>query len=234
MTVLGYVRRSTDKQAMSAEVQEQQLTDAADLLGWGELELRTEEAASGGSMKNRPALAQALADLKAGRADVLAVTKMDRLSRSVADFSALLNTADREGWHVICMDLNVDTRTITGRAMAQMTAVFAEMERRRIGERTREGMAFIKATTGKHMGRPSHIPPEAIARMVELHHAGWSASAIAARFNDESVSKGPAATSAIWGNKQVTAALRRQGALLPWDEFVSRRRQRMETVVAQG
>lgn len=209
MKVLGYVRRSTDHQAISVEVQRQQLDDAADLLGWGELELCVEDAASGGSMTGRPVLAQVLADLKAGRADVLAVTKMDRLSRSVADFSTLLNTADREGWHVICMDLNVDTRTITGRAMAQMTAVFAEMERRRIGERTREALAELKSQ-GKHVGRPSYIPAEAIERIIALHADGMSASAIARLFNAEGVSKGPAAKSAIWDHSHVVAAVRRE------------------------
>lgn len=211
MEVLGYIRRSTALQAISVEVQKQQLTDAAELLGWGELELCIEDAASGRSMTGRPVLAQALAELKAGRADVLAVAKMDRLSRSVADFSTLLNTADREGWHVICMDLNVDTRTITGRAMAQMTAVFAEMERRRIGERTREALAKLKSQ-GKHVGRPSHIPEATVERISALHAGGLSASAIARMFNAEGVSKGPAAKSAIWDHSHVVAAVRREKA----------------------
>ena len=211
MKVLGYVRRSTDNQAVSVDVQVQQLTDATELLGWGEMELCVEDAASGRSMTGRHVLAAALADLKAGRANVLAVTKMDRLSRSVADFSTLLNTADREGWHVICMDLNVDTRTITGRAMAQMTAVFAEMERRRIGERTRDALQELKSQ-GKHVGRPSYIPAETIERIISLHADGLSASAIARLFNAEGVSKGPAAKSTLWDHSHVVAAVRREKA----------------------
>lgn len=211
MRVLGYSRRSTDKQGISVDVQQQQLTDAAGLFGW-DLELRSEDVASAKSLDGRPVLAQALADLKAGRADALAVAKLDRLCRDVADFAGLLKTAEREGWHVICMDVQVDTTSFAGRAMAQMTAVFAEMERRRIGERTREGMARIKLTTGKHMGRPSHIPADAVERIVALNRDGLSASAIARLFNAEGVSKGPAATSQLWNHSHVVAAVRREKA----------------------
>lgn len=211
MRVLGYSRRSTDKQGISVDVQQQQLTDAAGLFGW-DLELRSEDVARAKSLDGRPVLAQALADLKAGRADALAVAKLDRLCRDVADFAGLLKTAEREGWHVICMDVQVDTTSFAGRAMAQMTAVFAEMERRRIGERTREGMARIKLTTGKHMGRPSHIPADAVERIVALNRDGLSASAIARLFNAEGVSKGPAATSQLWNHSHVVAAVRREKA----------------------
>lgn len=212
MKVLGYARRSTDKQAMSVEVQAQQLRDAAGLIVDWELELRVEDAASGGSMTGRPVLAQALDDLKAGKADALAVTKLDRLSRSVADFAGLLKTAEREGWHVICMDIGVDTRASTGRLLAHVTAAVAEWERERIRQRTREGMAYIKATTGKHMGRPSHIPVETVERIAALHDQGLSASAIARLLNDEGVSKGPTAKSQLWHHSHVVAAVRREEA----------------------
>lgn len=209
MKVLGYVRRSTDGQAISVEVQAQQLRDAAGLIVDWELELRVEDAASGGSMTGRPVLAQALEDLKAGKADALAVTKLDRLSRDVADFSGLLKTAEREGWHVICMDISVDTRSTTGRMLAQITAAVAEMQRQRIRENTREALARLKAQ-GRVLGRPSHIPAEAIERIIALHADGLSASAIARLFNAEGISKGPAAKSAIWDHSHVVAAVRRE------------------------
>ncbi|WP_299052158.1 recombinase family protein [uncultured Nocardioides sp.] len=205
--VLGYVRRSTDKQGISVEVQAARLTEAAELLDW-DLDLRIEEAASAKSLAGRPVLAAALADLGAHRADVLAVAKLDRLCRDVADFAGLLNRAERERWDVVCMDLGVDTSTTTGRLMAHVTAAFAEMERRRLAERTREGMATIRATTGKHMGRPPSIPGEAEARIVALHREGMSASAIARLFNAEGVSKGPG-MSPIWNHSHVGAAIRR-------------------------
>lgn len=159
MRAIGYVRVSTNKQEIGPEVQIAALTEEAARRGWS-LDIRREDAASAKSLQGRPVLADALADLKAGRADVLAVAKLDRLSRSVADFARILEDAERQRWHVACLDLGVDTTTITGRAMAHVTATFAEMERRRIGERTREGMARIKAENpDRHMGRPVTLSP---------------------------------------------------------------------------
>ncbi len=218
MKVLGYVRRSTDGQAISVEVQAQQLCDAAGLIADWELELRVEEAASGGSMTGRPVLAQALEDLKAGRAHALAVSKLDRLSRSLYDLSGLLIKAEAEGWHIIAMDLGIDTRTPGGRFVAHIMGATAEMQRQRIRENTREALAALKAQ-GRVLGRPSHIPAEAIERIVKLHADGLSASAIARLFNAEGVSKGPAAKSAIWDHSHVVAAVRRE---------------KVRSVVAQG
>ena len=142
-------------------------------LGW-DLDLRREDAASAKSLKGRPVLAQALMDLKTGRADALAASKLDRISRSVADFAAMLETASRQRWAMICLDLGIDTSTITGAAMAQVTCVFAELERKKIAERTREGMAKIKAETGKHMGRPISLDAATAARIRALRAQGLS------------------------------------------------------------
>lgn len=208
MNVIGYVRVSTSKQEVGPEVQAQRLTDWADLAGNWSLELRQEEAASAASLKGRPVLAQALADLKAGGADVLAVSKLDRLSRSVEDFSRLLADAEREGWGIICLDLGIDTTTITGRAMAQVTAVFAEMERRRIGERTREAMARVKAS-GKHVGRPSRLSAESVARAAFLYRdLGLTLTDVAAQLTEEGV---PTATGGGWYASTVASALRAAG-----------------------
>lgn len=209
--VVGYVRVSTNKQEVGPEVQAAQLRAWADLAGNWSLELRQESAASAATMDKRPVLAQALRDLREGRADVLAVSKLDRLTRSVADFSAILANAEREGWHVVCLDLGVDTTTITGRAMAQVTAVFAEMERRRISERVRESMARIKAETGKHMGRPSEISDEAITRATYLYGLNLSLQDVADTLNEEGI-KTP--RGGQWWPDRVAAALRRGGVTL--------------------
>ncbi|MWD30335.1 resolvase, partial [Aquicoccus sp. SCR17] len=161
------------------------------------------------SLKNRPVLAAALADLKAGRADALAVSKLDRLSRSVADFSAMLETASRQGWAVVSLDLGIDTTTITGAAMAQVTCTFAEMERKKIGERTRDGMAKIKANTGKHMGRRSVLPAETVDRIRADRAAGLSMARIAETLNAEGV---PTATGRTWHASTIRQVLNRVSA----------------------
>ncbi|WP_218711566.1 recombinase family protein [Arthrobacter sp. BF1] len=197
LRVIGYVRVSTSKQDIGPEVQIADLTAEAARRGW-ELDIRREDAASAKSLKGRPVLAAALADLKAGSADVLAVSKLDRLSRSVADFARILEDADHQRWHVICLDLGVDTTTITGRAMAQVTATFAEMERRRIGERTRAAMATLPPETRDRMrngGRPSVIDPATVALVRTLREGGATLQGICDRLTAEGV---PTATGGKW------------------------------------
>ena len=202
---IGYIRVSTDKQEIGPEVQAETLTHWAASQGT-EIDLRREDAASAKSLRGRPILARALADLKAGRADVLVVSKLDRLSRSVADFARILEDAEHQGWSVVCLDLSVDTRTVTGRAMAHVVATFAQMERERIGERTREGMAKIKAETGKHMGRPVSLAPATAARIRELHGAGLSFKAIADRLTADTI---PTAQGGRWWPATIRGVLER-------------------------
>ena len=205
LRVIGYIRVSTSKQDIGPEVQAAALEAEATRHGW-ELTLYREDAASAKSLKNRPVLAGALADLKAGKADALAVSKLDRLSRSVADFAAMLETAHRQHWALICLDLNIDTSTITGAAMAQVTVTFAEMERKKIAERTRDGMAKIKTTTGKHMGRTSVLPDSTIERIKADRAAGLSMGKIAATLNAEDV---PTATGGKWYASTISQILNR-------------------------
>ncbi|WP_418277540.1 recombinase family protein [Isoptericola jiangsuensis] len=182
LTVIGYVRVSTDKQDIGPEVQIAALEAEAQRRGWN-LDLRREDAASAKSLKNRPVLAGVLADLKAGRAEALVVSKVDRLSRSVADFARILDDAERQRWGVVALDLGVDTTTITGRAMAQVTVVFAEMERRRIAERTRDAMAMLPDDVRDRMrngGRPrAPLADSTAERVQELRAGGASLKAIA-------------------------------------------------------
>ncbi|KQQ43084.1 hypothetical protein ASF50_03560 [Nocardioides sp. Leaf307] len=205
--MLGYVRRSTDKQAMSPETQAGLLRAAAEARGW-DLAIHEEEAASGKSLDGRPVLAAALDLLDAGRAEVLAVAALDRLSRSVLDTAGLLVRAEQEGWHLVALADGVDTTRDRDPLVAHIQAAVGEAERRRIARRTREGMARIRAT-GKHMGRPSRIAPETHDRIVALHDAGHSASAIARAFNAEGVLK-PEGTSPLWNHSHIVAAVRRE------------------------
>jgi len=209
LKVIGYIRVSTSKQDIGPEVQLAALEAEAKRNGW-ELTIYREDAASGKSLKNRPVLASALADLKAGTHEALAVSKLDRLSRSVADFAGMLETANRQRWALICLDLGIDTSTITGAAMAQVTCTFAEMERKKIAERTRDGMAKIKATTGKHMGRRSSLPEATVKRIVSERESGASLARIAQSLNDGAV---PTATGGKWYASTVRQILGSASAL---------------------
>jgi DNA invertase Pin-like site-specific DNA recombinase len=86
-------------------------------------------------------------------------SKLDRLSRSLLDFAGMMERARRRGWAMVVLDANVDTTIPMGEAMAGMVAVFAQLERRRIGERTREALA-VRRAQGVRLGRPPTVPPE--------------------------------------------------------------------------
>lgn len=202
LAVIGYIRVSTSKQDVSPEVQQAALEAEAVRHGW-KLTIYRENAASAKSLKNRPVLAEALAELKAGRFDALAVSKLDRLSRSVADFAAMLETASRQRWALICLDLGIDTSTITGAAMAQVTCTFAEMERKKIGERTSAAMQQ-KAAAGKHMGRRSMLSTAAVERILVARKSGLSLAGIAAALNNDGV---PTATGKTWHASTVRQVL---------------------------
>jgi DNA invertase Pin-like site-specific DNA recombinase len=202
LRVIGYVRVSTDKQEVGPEVQIDTLTAEAAKMGW-QLTIVREDAKSAATISGRPLIRQALADLKAKKFDALAVAKLDRLSRSTDDGSTLLTNSTRQGWAIICLDLGVDTATIMGAGMYNMALNFAEMERRRIGERTRETMARIKASDpDKHMGRPSVLPASTLDRIAELRASGLSMARTAAALIAEDV---PTATGGTWHASTVRA-----------------------------
>jgi DNA invertase Pin-like site-specific DNA recombinase len=116
------------------------------------------------------------------------VTRVDRLSRSLADFAGLVDRARREGWLVIAVDSPFDMSTAPGRAMAGVMATFSELERELISERTRAALkvkADQLATEGKRLGRPLAISAEAEHRIRELRVAGLSYKAIAAALTAE-------------------------------------------------
>jgi DNA invertase Pin-like site-specific DNA recombinase len=84
------------------------------------------------------------------------------------------------------MDLGVDTSTIMGAAMAQVVSVFSELERKRIGERTKEALA-VKKAEGVQLGRPASISPQLAKRIVRMPKQGMTLQAICDVLNDEGV-----------------------------------------------
>lgn len=177
---LGYVRVSTAEQAdegASLDAQRDLLAREAERRDW-DLEFAADEGYSAKSIQGRPALTAALDRLDAGEADVLLVLRVDRLSRSVSDFAALMARAQRRKWSLTALDLGVDTSTPAGDLMAHVLASVAQYERKVIGERTREGMAQRRAE-GVHVGRPSTLPTEVVERIVREHTEGRSLTDIA-------------------------------------------------------
>jgi DNA invertase Pin-like site-specific DNA recombinase len=130
---------------------------------------------------------------------------MDRLSRSLLDFAGIMQRAQREGWALIALDSPAELTTPTGEAMAGVLAVFAQLERRLIGERTRLALAE-RRKAGVILGRPRTLPPAVADRIVFEHAAGVSLSAIARTLTKEGVAT--AQGGARWHASTVRAVVR--------------------------
>ena len=197
MKLIGYIRVSTDKQfntGAGLEAQRNYLELEATRRG-ATLEIVSElEATSGKSTKKRPALAEALARLDKGEAEGLIVSKLDRLSRSVADFLTILERSRKGKWSLVIGDLSLDTSSPMGEAMATITATFAQLERKRIGERTKEGLA-VKKAQGVKLGAPRLLNPEIRSRIEGELATSTPLAVIARRLNAEAI---PSAKGGKW------------------------------------
>jgi DNA invertase Pin-like site-specific DNA recombinase len=187
--LLGYIRVSTDTQTASGaglEGQKAWLIAEAERRGMDLEIIQEAEAMSGKSYHKRLALLEALERLDSGKASALAVAKLDRLSRSVSDFLAILEKSRKGKWSLIIGDLSLDTSTPIGEAMATITATFAQLERKRIGERTKEALA-IKKLEGVQLGRPQLLKKETREQIYAMAKIGSSLNAIARSLNSEGV-----------------------------------------------
>lgn len=189
MRVLGYIRVSTEEQGSSGaglSAQRSAIEAECERRGWELLEVVEDSGFSACNLK-RPGIQSALEALRTGAADGLLVAKLDRLSRSMLDFTGLMARAQKEGWALVAMDCAVDTTTPAGEAMANILATFAQFERRLIGQRTKEAMAAKKAA-GAVFGRPRGVPVETVERIRRQRHQGRSLRAIAEGLNADGVS----------------------------------------------
>jgi site-specific DNA recombinase len=100
-------------------------------------------AFSGGNME-RPALKRLLADVERGRIDVVVVYKIDRLTRSLADFSKIIEVFERHGVSFVSVTQQFNTTTSMGRLMLNILLSFAQFEREVTGERIRDKIAASK------------------------------------------------------------------------------------------
>lgn len=100
---------------------------------------------------NRPQFRRMMSDLETLHFDYIVCYRLDRLSRSVSDFSGLIETLERRGVHLVCIKEHFDTSSPMGRAMMYITSVFAQLERETLAERVRDNMRML-ARTGRWLG----------------------------------------------------------------------------------
>jgi DNA invertase Pin-like site-specific DNA recombinase len=189
--VLGYVRVSTEEQSDSGagfEARRRAIALECKRRGWTLLDVVEDAGFSAKDLK-RPGIKAALEVLESGDAKALVAAKLDRLSRSMIDFTALMATAQKQGWALVALDCNVDTTTPAGEVMANVLATFAQFERRLIAQRTREALA-IKREQGVVLGRPRTIDEGIVKRIKRERKRGQSFAAIAEQLNAEGVATG--------------------------------------------
>lgn len=119
--------------------------------GWAIIPTAYDDGGYSGGTMERPGLKALLADIEAGRIDVVVVYKIDRLTRSLTDFSRIIETFDKAGTSFVSVTQSFNTTDSMGRLMLNVLLSFAQFEREVTGERIRDKIAASKAK-GMWMG----------------------------------------------------------------------------------
>src|SRR3954454_18631682 len=153
-----YTRKSTEEGLEQAfnTLQAQRESAEAYILshkqeGWHAVPTIYNDGGFSGASLERPALTQLLVDIEGGRMDCVGVYKVDRLSRSLLDFTRLLSLFDQRGVSCVSVTQDFNTSTSMGRLTLNILLSFAQFEREIIGERTRDKLSAARRK-GKWIG----------------------------------------------------------------------------------
>jgi DNA invertase Pin-like site-specific DNA recombinase len=164
MNVIGYARVSTTDQNLDVQVS---------ALRAAGCEIIRSEKRSGTTTAGRDELRTVLDFLRKG--DVLMVTRIDRLARSIGDLQDIVRAVRARGAILKATEQPIDTSTAAGKCFLDMLGVFAEFETNLRRERQLEGIANAKAR-GVYKGRKASIDP---AKIKQMKAGGLGPSAIA-------------------------------------------------------
>lgn len=112
--------------------------------GWTQIRTRYDDGGFSGGNTDRPALQQLLEDVGSGKIDVIVVYKVDRLTRSLADFAKLVELFDKHGVSFVSVTQQFNTTTSMGRLTLNVLLSFAQFEREVTSERIRDKIAASK------------------------------------------------------------------------------------------
>ena len=222
MTTCAYLRVSDDQQVESGLGLDAQrrMIDGYCALKALSCQFFTDPAVSGGiPLADRPAGSSLLYTLRKG--GILIAAKLDRLFRSTADASISIADFDKRGISLVLLSEGIDASTPFGKAMIQMAAVFAELERSMIRERTANALA-VKKSRGERVSRfppfgwdirgdmlvVNAIEQEAIQRMKEWAAEGKPSREIAALMEETGIKP---KRGGRWAHTSVCAILKRGG-----------------------
>jgi DNA invertase Pin-like site-specific DNA recombinase len=188
LRVIGYCRVSTAKQGDHGHglgAQHAALEHFCAQHGH-ELLTVTTDVASGVASDRMYGREVAIAAIESGLADALLVRALDRATRDQEDAAKLFKRAQRNAWRLMDCD-KADSGDPSQRLLADIRIAVAAEERRKISERTREGLAKARKA-GKRLGRPPLIDAALAKRIVRMHtREGLSVGAIAKRLTERRV-----------------------------------------------
>jgi site-specific DNA recombinase len=135
--------------------------------GWRLIPDRYDDGGLSGASLDRPALQQLLADVRAGKITIVVVYKVDRLTRSLADFAKLVELFDEHGVSFVSITQSFNTTSSMGRLTLNVLLSFAQFEREVIGERVRDKIAASKRK-GLWVGGPVPLGYRCIDKKLEI------------------------------------------------------------------
>jgi site-specific DNA recombinase len=138
--------------------------------GWRALTTPYDDGGYSGGTLDRPALQRLLTDIRAGKVQIVVVYKVDRLTRSLADFAKLIELFDEHGVSFVSVTQQFNTTTSMGRLMLNVLLSFAQFEREVTGERIRDKIAASKKK-GLWMGGTPPLGYEAKDRKLVVNEA---------------------------------------------------------------
>lgn len=165
---IGYARVSTREQTASLDTQRAALTEAGCT--------RIFEDVISGARSKRPGLDAARDFVRPG--DVLTVTRLDRLGRSLSDTIFTVRELAEADVRLYTLDMGLDSGTPGGAFTINILSVLAEQELQTIRARTREGLAHAREE-GRTGGRPPALSPEAVDAALAALGAGMSMADVA-------------------------------------------------------
>src|SRR5258707_141442 len=133
--------------------------------GWRLIPGRYDDGAFSGASLDRPALQQLLADVRAGKIDIVLVYKVDRLTRSLAEFAKLIELFDAHRVSFVSVTQSFNTSSSMGRLTLNVLLSFAQFERELIGERVRDKIAASKRK-GLWVGGPVPLGYAAVDKKI--------------------------------------------------------------------
>ena len=177
-------------------------------------------AFSGGNVE-RPALQRMMADIEAGKIDVVVVYKIDRRTRSLADFSKMVEVFERYGVSFVSVTQQFNTTASMGRLMLNILLSFAQFEREVTGARIRDKIAASKRkgmwrsirrrcggmSSGRESGSEVETPPQLNMplRSLSIRNRWYGSVGLGSNCHDSYHSR--AASSLAWTNRQRIPAM---------------------------